>query len=146
MDLIFWIALLLVSGAIELHTNALVGGFVALGSLVAFFAALSHVPFIGQAGIWLVVTIVSTVGLRPFALSKFGPRTPGDLLHPTTSPMAGLTGAVVEVVGDELHPGRVVVRGESWRAVTEGRALEPGSAVIVELVRGTTLWVRSATN
>jgi hypothetical protein len=37
-----------------------------------------------------------------------------------------------------------VVRGETWRAVTEGDALEPGTAVVVELVRGTTLWVRPA--
>ena len=146
MDLIFWILLLLVSGAIELHTNALVGGFVAFGSLVAFLAALSHVPFAAQAGLWLVVTVVSTVALRPFALSKYGPRQPGDLLNPTASPMAGLTGAVQERVGDELHPGRVVVRGEMWRAVTEGDALEPGTAVVVELVRGTTLWVRPATS
>ena len=69
-----------------------------------------------------------------------------DSLNPTASPMAGLTGAVQERVGDELHPGRVVVRGETWRAVTEGDALEPGTAVVVELVRGTTLWVRPATS
>ena len=142
MDLIFWTVLLLVSGALELHTNALVGGFVALGSLVAFLAALSHVPFIAQTGLWLVVTVVSTVALRPFALSKFGPRKPGDLNAPTGSPMVGLTGAVREVVGDELHPGRVLVRGELWRAVSDGPLLAVDTAVVVASVRGTTLWVR----
>ena len=141
MALLFWVVLLLVSGAIELHTNALVGGFVAFGSLVAFLAALAHVPFAAQAALWLVVTVVSTLALRPFALSKFGPHQPGDLVGPIDSSMAGLTGPVQEVVGDEHHPGRVLIQGESWRAVTDGAPVEVGVAVVVERVRGTTLWV-----
>jgi len=142
MDLVFWTALLVVSAAIEVHTNALVGGFVAFGSLVAFITALSHIPFTAQAGIWLAVTVVSTLALRPFALSKLGPRRPGDLVGPTTSPMAGLSGAVQSLVGDEHHPGRVLIQGESWRAVTVGAPIDAGVPVVVEQVWGTTLWVR----
>jgi membrane protein implicated in regulation of membrane protease activity len=50
---------------------------------------------------------------------------------------------MVEVtVGDEQHPGRVKIQGESWKAVTDW--IEPipeGAPIVVRKTYGTTLWV-----
>jgi membrane protein implicated in regulation of membrane protease activity len=142
MALFFWLLIVVISGALELHTNALAGGFVAFGAIVAFVLAVAHVSFPVQAGIWVLVTLVSTLTLRPLALKRFSKRPPGDLLAPTTSMMTGMTGTVLATVGDEAHPGKVLVRGESWSAVSEGAVLAPETPIEVTLVRGTTLWVR----
>jgi membrane protein implicated in regulation of membrane protease activity len=141
MALIFWIAIIVIAGAFEVHTNALAGGFVAGGAVVALVTLIAGANFEGQALAWVIVTMVGVLGVRPFALKKFSKHPPGDLLKPTTSTMTGLTGVVVEVVGSEREPGRVTVRGESWRAVTTGPVLTVGTTVEVEMVLGTTLWV-----
>jgi membrane protein implicated in regulation of membrane protease activity len=45
-------------------------------------------------------------------------------------------------VGDEGHPGRVKIKGESWKAVTEATSPIPsGTQIIVRKAYGTTLWV-----
>lgn len=143
MAIIFWIALTVVCAAAELHTNALVGGFVALGSIVALVAAIGHVNFPLQAGLWLVVSLASTLSLRPLALKRLHRNAPGDLTEPAPTALTGQNGIVVETVGDEVHPGRVTVRSESWKAVTDGPALMPNTSVVVTRARGTTLWVEA---
>ena len=44
-------------------------------------------------------------------------------------------------VGDEVHPGHVRIRGESWRAVSEAGPLAAATPVVVTKAYGTTLWV-----
>jgi membrane protein implicated in regulation of membrane protease activity len=61
---------------------------------------------------------------------------------PSKSSMTNLTGFVEDSVGDEGHPGRVKIKGESWRAVTDQKEVIPdGAQVIVRKTFGTTLWV-----
>jgi membrane protein implicated in regulation of membrane protease activity len=56
--------------------------------------------------------------------------------------MTNLPGVVEVDVGDDVHPGRVIVKGESWRAVTEGaEPIARGEKIIVRKATGTTLWV-----
>jgi membrane protein implicated in regulation of membrane protease activity len=56
--------------------------------------------------------------------------------------MTNLTGFVEDAVGDEGHPGRVKIKGESWKAVTESVPPIPqGAQVVVRKTFGTTLWV-----
>jgi membrane protein implicated in regulation of membrane protease activity len=117
-----------------------VSGFVAFGATVAALVAIGGGGFWLQALVWLLVSALGLLALRPYAVRRF--RHPGgDLTAPTTSPLTGHEGVVRETVGDELHPGRVTLRSESWRAVTEGAPLEPDTPVVVTKVHGTTLWV-----
>ncbi len=142
MALLFWIVILVISAWAELHTNALVGGFVALGAIVAIVLDTAHVSFPVQALVWLIVSVVSTLSLRPFALRTMGKRRPGDLIAPASAALSGQLGVIEEETGDDLHPGRVRLRGETWRAVSDGPTIEKGAAVIVTKVLGTTLFVR----
>jgi membrane protein implicated in regulation of membrane protease activity len=145
MAVFFWVVIMVISGVAELHTNALAALFVGVGAGVAFVVALGGVSFPIQALVWLLVTASTMALLRPIAVRKL--RHPaGDLDHPTTTVLTGQLGVVQEDVGDEIHPGRIVIRGESWRAVTEvGVVIGVETPVVVTKAFGTTLWVEPRT-
>ncbi|HEY1826052.1 MAG TPA: NfeD family protein [Acidimicrobiales bacterium] len=142
MAVLFWLIIILVCIFAEIHTNAFLAVFIGVGAIVPFFLALASVTFALQAVLWLVISAVLIVALRPAALHRFHHQGVTDLSAPAKSSMTNLTGFVEDVVGDEGHPGRVRIKGESWRAATDARESIPvGTQVIVRKTYGTTLWV-----
>lgn len=142
MAVLFWLIIILVCVVAEIHTNAFLAVFVAAGAILPFFLALAGVPFALQAVLWLVISGALIVLLRPYALHRFRRGSVVDLATPSRSPMTNQTGFVEENVGDEGHPGRVKIKGETWRAVTDsGESIPSGAQVIVRRTHGTTLWV-----
>ena len=145
MAVLFWLVIIVVCIFAEIHTNAFIAVFVGAGAIVPFFLALASVPFAVQAVLWLIISAVLVGALRPAALHRFHRKGVIDLSAPAKSTMTNLTGFVENAVGDEGHPGRVKIKGESWRAVTS--AAEPipdGTQVVVRKTYGTTLWVERA--
>jgi len=141
MAVLFWVIIMVVSGLAELHTNALAGLFVGVGAAVAFVFALGGASFPVQALAWLVVTAVTMAALRPVALKKLH-HPAGDLAHPMDTALTGQFGVVEDEVGDEIHPGRIKIRGESWRAVADsGSIIAVATPVVVTRAYGTTLYV-----
>jgi membrane protein implicated in regulation of membrane protease activity len=141
MAVFFWVVIMVVSGLAELHTNALAGLFVGVGAGVAFVFALGGAPFPIQALAWLIVTAATMALLRPIALKRLH-HPPGDLENPMDTALTGQFGVVEDEVGDEVHPGRIKIRGESWRAVTDsGSNIAVKTPVVVTKAFGTTLWV-----
>ena len=142
MAILFWLVILLVCIFAEIHTQAFVAVFVAVGAIVAFFLALASVPFAVEAVVFVVVTAITLFTMRPSVMRRFARTEVVDLTIPAASSLANSTGFVEDVVGDEGHPGRVKIRGESWRAVTErNEPIAAGVRVIVTKAYGTTLWV-----
>jgi len=141
MAVFFWVVIMVVSGLAELHTNALAALFVGVGAGVAFIVALGGASFPVQALVWLLVTAITMALLRPVALKKL--RHPaGDLTQPMSNALTGQFGVVQDEVGDEVHPGRITIHGESWRAVNElGVVIAVATPVVVTKALGTTLWV-----
>jgi membrane protein implicated in regulation of membrane protease activity len=141
MAVFFWVVIIVISGLAELHTNALAALFVGVGAGVAFVVALGGASFPIQALVWLVVTAGTMAFLRPMALKKLRPPG-GDLANPMDTALTGQFGIVESEVGDEIHPGRIKIRGESWRAVTQrGSNIAVATPVVVTKAYGTTLWV-----
>ena len=141
MDVAFWAVIIVLSGLAELHTNALAALFVGVGAGVAFVVALGGANFPVQALVWLVVTSVTMAFVRPLAMKKLHPPA-GDLANPISTNLTGQFGVVEDEVGDEIHPGRIKIRGEHWRAVTElGASIAVATPVVVTKAYGTTLWV-----
>lgn len=142
MAVVFWVIIIVVSGLAELHTNALAGLFVGLGAAVAFVVALGGASFPVQAVVWLGVTTVTMAFVRPVALRRLHRHPAGDLAHPVDSVLTGQFGVVEDEVGDEVHPGRIKIRGESWRAITDsGAPIAVATPVVVTRAFGTTLYV-----
>lgn len=142
MAVLFWLVIIVVCIFAEIHTNAFIAVFVGAGAIVPFFLALASVPFALEAVLWLVISAALVGSLRPAALHRFHRKGVIDLSAPAKSTMTNLTGFVEDAVGDEGHPGRVKIKGESWRAVTSGKETIPdGTQVVVRKTYGTTLWV-----
>ncbi|NNN00944.1 MAG: NfeD family protein [Acidimicrobiaceae bacterium] len=142
MAILFWIVILLVCIFAEIHTQAFVALFIAVGSIIAFFLALASVPFAVQAVVFVVVSAITLASVRPAIVHRYVHSTVVDLSIPANSSLTNLTGFVEDAVGDEGHPGRVKIKGESWKAVSEAGATIPsGTRVVVKKTFGTTLWV-----
>jgi membrane protein implicated in regulation of membrane protease activity len=141
MAILFWLIIIVVCIFAEIHTNAFVAVFVGIGAIVPFFLSLTDIHFYVQAIVWLVISGVLIGVLRPAALHRFHHRGLLDLSAPSKSSMTNLTGFVQDAVGDEGHPGRVTIKGEVWKAVTEGDPIPDGAQIVVRKSYGTTLWV-----
>jgi len=142
MAVLFWLVIILVCIFTEIHTNAFISIFIGAGAIIPFFLSLASVPFYVQSVLWLIISAVLLGSLRPAALHRFHHRGILDLTAPSNSSMTNLTGFVEDAVGDEGHPGRVKIKGESWKAVTAGDdSIPDGTQVIVRKTYGTTLWV-----
>ncbi len=146
MAALLWLLVVLACVALEIHSNAFIALFVGLGAFVALLSTLVGAPLIVATAIWVVVTLGTLWLVRPWAmrtLRRSGHDT--DFSTPSLSSMTDLHGVVEMSVGDEQHPGRVRVRGESWRAVTDWPdPLANGTPIVVRKTLGTTLWVEPA--
>ena len=145
MAILFWIVILLVCIFAEIHTQAFVAIFIAVGSIIAFFLALASVPFAVQAVVFVVVSGITLGSLRPTIVHRYQRSSVVDLSIPANSSLTNLTGYVEDAVGDEGHPGRVKIKGETWRAVTDAsEAIPSGTKIVVKKTFGTTLWVEKS--
>ncbi|MDE3064783.1 MAG: NfeD family protein [Acidobacteriota bacterium] len=141
----FWLVIIVVCILAEMHSNAFIAVFIGAAAIIPFFLALFGVPFAAQAIIWLVLSGVMLAALRPVALKRFRSGEKPDLSAPAPTALTDLTGVVEVEVGDDVHPGRVLVKGESWRAVADGGApIARGERIVVRRAAGTTLWVERA--
>ena len=146
VTLLFWGAIIALSIAIEVHTNAFIGLFIGLGATLSLVLSLLGVPFAFQALAWLGFSGGTIWILRPFAMRRFHHHAYQiDMSRPTHTTMTDLRGVVEMTVGDERHPGKVKIRGESWKAVTDWpEAIPDGAQIVVRMAYGTTLWVEPA--
>jgi membrane protein implicated in regulation of membrane protease activity len=142
LALLFWLIIILVCILAEMHSNAFIAVFIGAAAIIPFFMALFGVLFAAQAIVWLVLSGVMLAALRPAALRRFRTGEKPDFSRPATTALTNLSGIVEVEVGDDVHPGRVIVKGESWRAVTEAPTpIMVGEKVVVRKATGTTLWV-----
>ncbi len=142
LALLFWLVIILVCILAEIHSNAFIAVFIGAAAIIPFFLALFGVLFAAQAILWLVLSAVMLTALRPIALKRFRSGEKPDLSQPGHTALTDQTGVVEVEVGDDVHPGRVLVRGESWRAVTDTLGgIARGERIVVRKASGTTLWV-----
>jgi membrane protein implicated in regulation of membrane protease activity len=143
MTVLFWVIIAIFCLAVEIHTNAFVSLFIGIGAVISFILALAGIPFAIQAVAWLVVSGATIAFLRPFAMRRFHHHLYEiDMSRPTSNTMTDLRGVVLDTVGDERHPGKVKIQGESWKAVTEWpESIPDGAMIVVRKAFGTTLWV-----
>jgi membrane protein implicated in regulation of membrane protease activity len=143
--LVIWVVAGLVLLAVELHTVAFYAVFLAVGS----FAAAILVLFVPDSPIWLqavvaaIAAIAGMLALRPFVSRAFLQRNEGVVSRGVHGGLVGQEALTLDTVGDEHHPGHVLLASERWLAVTDStQPLDKDQAVNVAAVRGTTLLVR----
>lgn len=118
--------------------------FLALIGLAAFatvFAAAAGLEFIWQLAIFVAMSAVFLVAVRPMAKSWIYRR--GSDTSSNVDALVGQNGIVSTTICGRDEPGRVRLGSETWRAITEDDSvIEEGSKIEVLRVDSATLVVR----
>ena len=137
-DWVIWLIAALVLGAGEVVSLGFFLAPFALGALVAALVSAAGVGFVGAGIVFLVVSTLALLTLRPVARRHL--RTPAQL-RTNTSALVGRPATVVEQVS---HAGGCVkLEGEVWtaRPYDDDDVIEPGTRVQVMEIRGATALV-----
>ena len=142
---IFWTVL----GAVLIIAEVFTTGFVLLwfgiGALAAAFAAFIGINSItAQFLIFAIVSIALTAASRTIFVNYFSREKAGGDLKSGMEALPGKVGTVVSSSRGALREGAVKVYGSTWTAFpVEGEEpLEAGDRVIVESVKGASIYVR----
>ena len=139
MESIWWLLLFVVLILFELMTAGVTTIWFAAGALAAYIAALLGAQLWVQAGIFITVSIVLIIGLRPF-VSRF--LVPSGIKTNVDS-LIGETAKITVMVNNQLEEGRAMLRGQEWSVRSaEDKVIPPGSLVTVKEVCGVKLIVR----
>jgi membrane protein implicated in regulation of membrane protease activity len=133
----------LLAGGLLIGEIATAGSFLAfpfaVGAAVACVAALLDVPLVGQALLFLVVSVLGVAALRPLAkrLERSSPNT-----RVGSNRWVGKHALVTETIPASHGTGRVRLESETWLAEsTLDLAIPVGSTVLVSRVDGVRLVV-----
>ena len=137
---VLWLIAAAVLAVIEALTLGLTSIWFAGGAVAAAIAAMIGFSVPVQIGVFLAVSIILLIAMRPVVKKRFNNRVEKTNIN-------AITGAegIVERRVTCLEPGAVKVDGKVWSAVCgEGEEIEKGSTVIVKDVKGVTLTVEKA--
>jgi membrane protein implicated in regulation of membrane protease activity len=127
MEMYAWLGVAVLMAVIEAVSLTLVTVWFVVGGLAAFVAALLGFGWIVQIAVFLVVSVLCLVLLRPLALKH---RAQGQSQESTP---VGLPAVVVEAIDNATGAGRVETPDHmSWAAMSaDGSALAVGTQVQV---------------
>ncbi len=128
-----WLIIAILLVILEICTAAFGSICFAIGAAVAAIAAGIGAGLTWQILIFVVVSMLTFIFLRPFML-KFLDRKSKDV-KTNADALVGKRAVVSERIDAAQHTGRVAVDGDDWKAVSEdGFVIEKGTPVeIVKL-------------
>jgi len=137
---VIWVIAACAFAAGEIATTSFFLGPFAIGAAVAAVLAALGVGWILSAIIFLVVSILVLLTLRPVARRHL---RGGPTLKTGTAALVGRTAIVLERVSNDEGVGCVRLDGEVWtaRAYDDDRIIDPGEKVHVIEIRGATAMV-----
>jgi membrane protein implicated in regulation of membrane protease activity len=135
---VLWILAAVGLAVAELFTTSFFLIMFALGAVAAAAAAALDAPVTVQALLFVIVSLLATLGIRPALRRHFG----RDAGEPTpVAEIAGSEAVVLERVDD--RQGMIKIDGEFWqaRALESEQVFEPGERVHVVELKGNTAMV-----
>jgi len=138
---IIWLVLLVVFLIVEASTVTLVSLWFAAGSLIALFASLLDAPLWLQLLLFLAVSAISLIALRPLFRKFIRPR----LTATNVDSVIGSIGLVTASVDNVSAAGQVKLGAMEWTArSTSGVPIEKGTLVKVDRIEGVKVFVSPA--
>lgn len=143
MEILAWIAVIIIAIALEAATAQLVSIWFAGGGLAGLIAHFLHAPFWLQVIAAAVVTLILLLATRPL-VRRF---LRGKETRTNADRVVGRTAVVTEPIDNVLAKGRVSVLGSDWTARSlDGGAIPAGAQVRVERIEGVKLIVSPENN
>ena len=139
MQTIFWLILFVVLVVIEIATLGLTTIWFAGGSLAAFFVSLTQAGTGIQLVVFLIVSFVLVLLIRPLAQKKFN----SGHIRTNAQTLIGEEAVVLEPIDNLQSQGRVMIHGQEWaaRSVDEKETFEKNAVVLVQSISGVKLMV-----
>lgn len=135
-----WLILLVIFILVEIATVGLLTIWFAGGALVAFFVSLSQLGTAVQVIVFLIVSLVLVLLIRPLAQKKFN----SGHIRTNAQTLIGEEAVVLEPIDNLQSKGRVMIRGQEWsaRSVDDKEKFEKDEVVQVMSISGVKLMVR----
>ena len=134
-----WFILLVLFIWMETSTVAMVSTWFAIGSLAAMIVSLCGGQLWLQAVVFVVVSAVLLLSLRPIAKRYFTPR----IVKTNVDAVVGSQGIVLEDVDNVAAQGRVKLGAMEWSARSaDGSPIAKDTLVTVDRVEGVKVFVR----
>lgn len=136
---IIWLILLVVFVVIEIVTMGLTTIWFAGGAVAAFLVSLANAGIYIQVIIFLIVSFVLLLLVRPITRKHFNV----ERVRTNAQTLIGETAVVMEPIDNLKAQGRVIVKGQEWAArnINEGELLEKDTCVRVISISGVKLMV-----
>ena len=135
---IVWLALMIVFLLLEAGTVSMVSIWFAGGALTAMIASLFGAELWLQILLFLAVSAVLLLALRPLAKKYYTPR----LVKTNLDAVIGQEGIVTATVDNTLSTGQVKLGHMEWSArSSSGQILEEGTRIRVDRVEGVKVFV-----
>ena len=138
---IVWLVLLVIFLVVEASTVTLVSLWFAIGSLVALLAGLLGSPLWLQAGLFLLVSVLSLMALRPLVRKFLTP----NISATNVDSVIGSTGLVTAPIDNVAATGQVKLGAMIWTArSSSGTPIAEGTLVKVDKIEGVKVFVSPA--
>ena len=135
---ILWLVALIALVVLEAATVGLVSLWFALGALAALITSFFVHNIWVQFGVFLVVSLVSLLVIRPLARRYVNPKQ----VATNADRAVGAEGVVTEAIDNLKATGQVSVKGAVWTARTEDETVVPeGTTIKVLRIEGVKLIV-----
>lgn len=133
-----WLVLLILSLVAEGATAAVTSIWFAAGALVAMIAAMLDAQLWLQILLFMVVSILLLLSLRPLLKKYITPKK----IRTNIDSVIGSQGVVVETIDNIAATGRVKLGGMEWSARSvSGETIESGTVITVEKIEGVKVFV-----
>lgn len=127
---LIWFVIAIVLVILEIVTAGFGAICFAIGAVASGVTALLGGGFLWQISIFIVVSLLTFIFLRPVILKFFDKRSKNTKTN--AEALVGRTALVSETIDPVAHTGRVAIDGDDWKAVSEGGVLiEKGKEVVV---------------
>lgn len=137
---IAWLIAFVVFLAVEGMTASLTSIWFAGGALAALVAQVCGVPLRPQLAVFVVVSFILFILVRPFTARYLCKKTDTNV-----DSFAGRKAIVKARIDNDAGTGSAILAGETWlaRAAGEGEIFEPNTVVMVTGVSGAKLIVKA---
>ena len=138
---ILWFVLLLIFLVAEAATIATVSIWFAIGALVALVASVLHAPWGLQLGLFVGVSALMLLLLRPILRKFVDPR----IIKTNVDALVGQKCYVTAGIDNLRAEGQIKVGGMEWSArSTSGEPIGEGTLVVIDRVEGVRAFVSPA--
>ncbi len=136
---VIWLILLVIFIVIEVATVGLLTIWFAGGALAAVIISLFHFGAVVQIVVFLVVSLVLVLLVRPVAQKKFN----RGHIRTNAQTLIGEDAVVIEPIDNLKSQGKVMIQGQEWtaRSVEEKETFEKDEVVRVISISGVKLMV-----